>query len=353
MHGEAPDAFDGPKWCFASPLDLMTVAETSTLPGDRWARGTVVGLALALLLVPFPSFGQDSPVASLVERGRSAGGDATLLRAVASRAEQARISEEATAGLLGPPVRLAEQNFPARPLLNRALEGLAKQVPPTRMKPVLEELQAHVEQAGALVSTWLTQAGAARSTDAPENGRGRDDLIVATAEAHRQGIPFEGIRQFLGQLPSPAGRRSVPAPKVAAAVRVMPELPTGNGLSEAGRQVLVAALAAGYDARALQELPAALRRAERGRERPQAAIVRSTARAIAQGAPSASLLGQLSQGTLPGGGAPPGIGTGPPGTLPGLGKPPGPGGVPPGIDPPAGPDPVGERPVGPRGASGP
>lgn len=310
--------------------------------------GLTVGLLLFAVVLPAAAWGQSS-VPSLIEQGRAAGVDAELLQTVAARAEAAGFSGQATADLLRPAVTLAERDLPATPLLTKTLEGLAKQVPARRMSPVLQQLQTHTQEAGALVSSWVRQdatqemLGRSGSPPRPE----RDQLITTIAEARQQDLPPPALEQFLNQLPEAVQRRPVGLSEVATAVSAMPDLPGARDNPALARELLTAALNAEYDAESLRQLPAALEQARRTSSQPTSAIAKGAARAIAQGTPAANVLRTLFQGTVPGVGPAAGPGNGPPDTPPGQGKPPGadppnnPGDPP--VDPPGGPPSGGGR----------
>lgn len=295
-------------------------------------RGIATGLLLFVLVLPGSVQGQ-APVQSLIEQGRSAGTDADLMQTVASRAQEAGMSAEATANLLTPAVRLAEQDLPATPLLNKTLEGLAKQVPAQQMTPVLQRFQDHTQQAGALVSRWGEREAVQRmlgESNGPPAKAERDQLITNIAEAQQQDLPLEHVEQFLEGLPEATQRRPIGLSEVSTAVSVMPDLPAAQDRPDLAQQVLTAALNAEYDAQSLRQLPAALEQAQQASQRPAPAIARGTAQAISRGTPAGSVLRNLFQGTLPGGGPPSGVGEGSPGSPPGQGKPPGENGQPPG-----------------------
>mgnify|MGYP000102450714 CR=1 FL=1 len=306
-----------------------------------------LGLLLFAAALPTAAWGQPS-VQSLIEQGRAAGADAELLQTVAARAEAAGFSDRATADLLRPAVGLAERDLPATPLLTKTLEGLAKQVPAGRMSPVLQRLQTHTQEAGALVSSWVqqdaTQELLGRSGPPPKAER--DQLITTIAEARQQDLPPPALEQFLTQLPGAVQRRPVGLSEVATAVSAMPDLPGARDNPALARELLAAALNAEYDAESLRQLPAALEQARRTSSQPASAIAKGAARAIAQGTPAANVLRTLFQGTIPGVGPAAGAGSGPPGTPPGQGKPPGEGGRPPGA---GAPDDPGNSPADPPG----
>lgn len=308
-------------------------------PIPVWAGALALLVALAVGWPP-AAWGQSPDLNTLIERGKNAGANVEQMRALADRAQQAGLSADATANLLRPAVELAEQGLPASPLLTKSLEGLAKNVPASRMNPVLAQLRSHTERAGQMVSQWTERAEVRSFLGASDNPPGQgpaDDartrMITAITNAQQQDIPAETIANFLDNLPSVVERRPVHMGAVATAVSVLPDLPGGQSSSKAATQLLSAALDAGYTPESLRQLPAALRSARQASQQPPGILVASAAQAIARGTPAADVLQGLFQGSVPGVGPP----AGPPGAGPGSGKPPGKGGNPPGSGPPTNP----------------
>lgn len=319
--------------------------------------GGALLLVAVLLGSTQTTLGQESTVQALIERGQQAGVDATQMQTVAKRAREAGMDPNETAALLRPAVELSEKDLPAGPLLTKSLEGLAKNVPPSRMRPVLGQLRTHTERAGEIVLQWTQQSATKKllGMSGPDADRGppkesRTEMVTAITRAQQQDIPEETITSFLDNLPSAVERRPVSMGAVATAVSVLPDLPGSKSSSDAATKLLTAALDAGYTQESLQQLPAALQSAGQARQEPPGALVANAAQAIAQGTPAASVLQGLFQGSLPGLGPPAGRGGGPPGTVPGNGKPPGKGGKPPGKGPPG--NPPGGGPPGNTGGNG-
>lgn len=300
----------------------------------RMCRARVAQLGAALLLFVLsagtlrPAAGQDAGVEALLKRGRKAGGaDAEQMQRVAQRARQVGLSEGGAASLLRPAVGLSEQGFPAGPLLSKTLEGLAKRVPPARMRMVLREQRTSVEQAGQLVNQWTQRSdtrallGTSEATPGETQKKARARLITAGAEAVRQGVSTEDLDAFLSGLSEGIEHRQVSLKGVATAVNVLSDL-AGTGTSpKTARQLLTSALNAGYGPESLRQLPPALKSAHQKGKRPVGAVARGAAQAIAKSTPAATVLQSLFQGGRPGGGPP--AEAGPPGGTPGTGKPPG------------------------------
>ena len=296
--------------------------------------GSIAGLLLCALVLPGSVWGQ-SVVQSLIAEAEAAGADANRMRTVASRAEGAGLSSQQTASLLKPVVSLAKRDLPTTPLLNKTLEGLAKQVPAGRMTPVLQQIQTHTEKAGTLISTW-TQKQETKTLLGTTNQSlpraDRDRLIVNIAEAQQQDVPLDQIATFLNELPRAVKNRSVSASDVAVAVSVMPDLPTATSSPGTSRDLLAAALNAGYDPESLRQIPGALERAHRTNARPAASIAKNATEAIAKGTPASTMLRTLFQGTIPN--AAPASQNAPSSAPPGQSNPPGKDGRPAGTAPP-------------------
>jgi len=314
-------------------IDSATNRQTAR-PLRAWLGG-MAGVLLLALLLPASVHGQ-SAVESLIAEGRAAGADANRMQTVASRAEGAGLSPQQTAALLKPAVSLAERDLPTTPLLNKTLEGLAKQVPAKRMTPVLQQIQTHTEKAGALVSTWTEKPDTKAllgTTDGSLARTERDQLVVNIAEAQQQNVPLNQIQSFLDALPRAVKSRPVSASDVAVAVSVMPDLPTTPTAPNTSRHLLTAALNAGYGPESLRQLPGALARAQRSNSRPAASIAESVTQAIGKGSPAPAVLRTLFQGTVPDN--PSSSRNAPPTRPPGQSNPPGRDGRPGGADRPA------------------
>lgn len=300
----------------------------------RMPIGTVVAIALLAFLLPLSVVGQPRSVELLIEQAQEAGAEADLMRTVATRAQEAGMTPEQTVEALSPAVALAERDLPSTPVLNKTLEGVAKQVPPSRLTSIVQDVQINTERADAMVSSWLDRPDVRQLTAEEEPSRSaRNELIERITEAQQQSVPADNIEQFLDHLPSAVDRPPVSVANVSIAVSVLPDLSGTAANPKINHELLAAALDAGYDRESIRQLPAALTSARHGSEQPAVAIARATALAIENEAPAATVLTNLLEGGLPGGGPPLDVGIGPLDRPPGQGKPPGKGGKPPGIGP--------------------
>ena len=264
--------------------------------GRSWNRWILASLLLA------------SPVAAqtpdeLVERGARAGADAELLVELRDRALGRGLDQAATAALLTPAVTLAERGLPARMLAHKALEGLAKGVPPERIAELLGRLRLDVERAGEVVDPWLASdasGSVAPAAAAGGQGRGvRSILIESAALGLSHGAPETVIREILSRVPGALGGRTVGAVELGAGIEVTPQLPVVDRDPAMTAELVVSALASGFDAAQLRELPAALRAAER-RGQLTAEVVARGAMAQFRELPAVTVLRNLFQGEFPG-----------------------------------------------------
>lgn len=129
------------------------------------SRHALVAGLLALLLVPAPAAGQEGEPERNVDAERK-------LETIRGRAgpEAADRIREAVA-------RAREAGVPAGPVLDKALEGIAKGVPPARLMPAVEAYVGRLGRAAAVLG-----------------GSSPPAEIVAAADALGRGVPEDELR---------------------------------------------------------------------------------------------------------------------------------------------------------------
>lgn len=257
--------------------------------------GVLLGVAIA-----WPVAAQTPE--DLVERGVRAGADAELLAELRIRVSDAGHDAETAAALLAPVVSLAERGLPSRMVVRKALEGLAKRVSPERIVDLLDRLGARVGQAGGIVDPWLAgDAGASLAPATPSGGgRGvRETLVESTALGLFHGAPEPVIREVLDRVPATLGDRPVGAVELGVGIEVTPQLPLSDRDPALVAELVVGALASGFDAAQMRELPAALEAAERRAQLPAEAVARGAMSQFRE-LPAADILRNLFQGEFPG-----------------------------------------------------
>lgn len=243
-------------------------------------RGALTGALLALLVAPVAGVGQepdaDPAVQEKMERVRSRLGP----DAAARIQEAARIAREA--------------GVPAGPVVDKALEGIAKGVPPGRLVPAVEAYVGRLTRAAGVL------------------GQGpRPAEIVAAADALGRGVPEGELRTVSG---SAAGEDR------AIALVVLGDLVEMGVPSDRAAGAVRDALSAGRGGEALLQLPALVRRRVRAGMLPAQAAEQAR-QALERGPPvgppvppGAGPPGKgKGQGQGPPDGAGPPEGSGPPG----------------------------------------
>lgn len=264
-------------------------------------------LLIACAIGPLAAAGQASDLDALVNRGSAAGLSAGLLESVVERGERRGLSEDAIRGVITPAIELAENDLPGAPLLTKTLEGIAKNVPPARMQPVLQTFRTHTEEAGRVVDAWLASEGAADVLGSSASRRGSEDrtaLIRGVTAARQQNLSLEVAEAWLTALPEAVSARPIAVSQIESAIRVLPQLPDADQPASAGHRLAYAAVEAEYDPSAIRQLPHALEQARRQNEQPVRTLARHAAGAIGGGQPAPQVLGTLFRGGIPGGGPP-------------------------------------------------
>lgn len=202
--------------------------------------------------------------------------------------EQVRAVEQVLA-------RAREQNLPTEPLLEKALEGVAKHAPPPLIVRALNQLSQELGEARGLLQNGAPPAS---------------DEVAAVADALRRGVPPSAVRAIHEQ--------ARPGEPVALAVHTLGDLldrgvPVGPALD-----VLKAWREQGAQADQLREIPAAVEGMIRQGEMPGEAAA-TVAAAVRAGQPAGAMGARANV---------PNAGSGQPGM---NGRPP----VPPGSGPPS------------------
>lgn len=256
----------------------------------RWtlkAMGLLVGLGLTLGPMAVPAAAQEGVDARL-ERIR-AQLPSTAMERIEIQLQQAM-----------------ERGLPVEPILDKALEGMAKRVPADRIAGAVVQLTTQLGQARDLLGEGAPPA----ATD-----------ITAVADAIRRGVPEQAVRRIAG---GAAGGEPL-----AMAVHTVGDLLDQGVPVEEALAAVEAWRAGGGEARQLRELPAAVERLIRQGTLPAhaAAAVTRAMGGAAPGMPGQRPGGQPGAGPPDGPPIPPGAGP-PDERGKGTGKPPG--GGPPG-----------------------
>lgn len=209
--------------------------------------------------------------------------------AQASKMEQVRqaLPADAVDRIVQVVDRVGDTGVPSEPLLDKALEGAAKGVPPDRIVATVTAYAGRLEQAARVLQT-------------PNPDRHE---LVAAADALRKGVPSEAVRDV--------GRRS--GPTAAAALVVLADLVEAGVPADQAMSVVDQALRQGRRGESLFSLSSVVRRLLRQGTSPHVAAT-AVARVMAgQPVPAGVPPVQLPPATDVPGGPPVPPGTGPPG----------------------------------------
>lgn len=235
---------------------------------ERAQRGLWTGVLLALTVAVMPLSAQD--VDPRMERIRS------QLPQGAVEQIEARIQAARSEGL------------PVEPLLDKAVEGIAKRVPAPRITGAVDELARELGRARQLLADGVPPA----PTD-----------VAAVADAMRRGVPDEAIRKVAHGAPS--------GEPVALAVHTMGDLMDRGVPVDQAVAVMEAWRGRGARREELRELPGAVERLIR-----QGVLPGQAAAAVAN-----AMRGGPPDGRGPGSGQGPGMMQGEPPIPPGAGPP--------------------------------
>lgn len=248
----------------------------------------------AIVFATLPAYAQTaSSVEQLVEQGRRLGADSTLLLLLPQRAAEAGLDEETTAALVEPAVLLADLNLPARKVMLKALEGLAKRVPPEQIATVLSQLRLHTIQAGSIVDRWLRKPEAQRllqfSMSTPHS-MARDQVIESLARATVHGMPEPELQDFLTRLAHEVKRDHVSGKEIAAAIQVLQDLIDLSVQHDAGADFIILALNTGFTDADLRQLPSTLREVQHYSDHSASELLTDVSKRLAEGVPPAKAL---------------------------------------------------------------
>ncbi len=280
----------------------------------HWLRILLPLLVVIILILESPAAAQISDeYRPVYDEAVAAGIDRERLETLFARAQNRQISPEDVNGMVAPAISLVEQDLPWHPVLLKAMEGMAKRVPPHTIRQVLDQMESGFARAAALVDPWLARDEVRAMI---EKGRGsrdagvaarsyRDMVLENTSYALQHNIREESIRDFLEQVVSERATERSGMTPVATAVRVLPDLPTSEDDQSMSNRILVRALNAGFSATEIQQLPDAFRSAQFQSRLPIENIAQGIQHQLGEGIPAQHILENLFQGNV--GGGPPGF----------------------------------------------
>lgn len=256
------------------------------------------------------TFAQQSDLKAVLQKAQEVGIDKSALTELQQRASTQGINDKQLIELIQPAISMAEQNLPADFALEKAMEGLSKNIPASRITPVLQRLNQTTAEAAKIVNPWLERPGvkkmAANSSAVMSEEKFRNELTKATSKALNQNVSQETAREILNEIGAESVLGKTSPPDIVAAVGVLPDMPQGVDRSQSGK-FIVRALKGGFKANELQNLPSAMSMAQQRSELPAASVVEGVSKQLKGGVPAKQILQNLFNGQ---------VGGGPPGSIP-------------------------------------
>lgn len=271
-------------------------------------------LLCSILTVPIGLKAQDTSLDQLLERAAASGMDQVQLQELQERAANRGLSEQNIMDIMEPAVALAEENLPSDMILQKAMEGLSKGVPPARMQPLLQQMNRATRQAAPIIESWIQRSEVQEIVSNRGSGMSgeqfRSEMIKATMRGLQKNIPAGEMETLLNEMAQGDVSSNIEASSAVAAVGVFSELPTTSQQPKVSRSFVMRSLKGGFKSAELQRLPAAMQVAQQRSQLPAASVVEGVAKQMSGGIPAKQILQNLFNGNI--GGGPPG------GTPPGL-----------------------------------
>lgn len=261
---------------------------------------TLTGMVLA----------QENDLNAVLQKAHESGMDESDLAELQQRATSQGATDEQITALIQPAIEMAGDNLPAELALEKAMEGLSKGVPASKIAPVLQRLNQTAAEAANIVDPWLERPDVkemvAKTPNGISNEKFRNELTKATSKAFNQSLSQETAKEIFNEMGDESVMEKASASDIIAAVGILPDMPQGVDQSKAGKFV-VRALKGGFKANELQNLPSAMGMAQQRSELPAASVLEGVTKQLDGDIPAKQILQNLFNGQ---------VGGGPPGTIP-------------------------------------
>ncbi|MDX1637584.1 MAG: hypothetical protein R3281_06430 [Balneolaceae bacterium] len=269
----------------------------------------LAGLVLSVLCsgVTIPGYAQEQPINDMIKSGVERGIDESMLAELKTRSESRGITQQQLRNILASALELASDNLPSEHIIQKALEGMSKGVPDTRIASVIDRMNQSTRHASQVIDPWMelprVRQMVNRSGPSGQQTRVRNQMIEASARAITQDVPAESIGRMLEDLNNDVIMDNSSPSDIAAAINILPDLSAGQQ-PDMARGVVVRALKGGFKGADLQKLPMAVNMAQQRSQIPAAAVLQGVSKQLQAGTPAAQVLQNLFNGTI--GGGPPG-----------------------------------------------
>ena len=269
----------------------------------------IMTMLLGVFLAPLEvraTAGIDDPV---FKRAMDAGIDADRIARMAHRAHTRDMTPEQFEQILTPVISLAEMDLPYDLLMQKAAEGLAKQVPAHGIRLVLDQMHGSMVRSVAIVDPWMERREVQQLIEAEKGVRTTDEavrryrgmLLEGASQSLQNNADEELLREFLEEVASTSIMTQSGLASIAAGLQALSEMPVSQDSPDLGIRLMIGAINAGFTASEIRELPHALRSAHFSNQLPLERIIGSMDLLWDEDIPAVHILEYLLHGN-PGGG---------------------------------------------------
>lgn len=266
--------------------------------------------SLLFLTLTGTLYAQQNNLNAVIQKAQESGINKSALTKLQKRAKAQGISDEQLIDLIEPAIDMASQNLPADFAIEKSLEGLSKNIPVSRIAPVLQRLNNTAAEAVKIIDPWMDKPDVKKMVRNSPAGMSeekfRNELTKATSKALNQNVDQKTAKDIFAQMGDESVLGKASPPDIIAAVGILPDMPQGVDQSQTGK-FIVRALKGGFKANELQNLPSAMNMAQQRSELPAASVIEGVSKQLKGGVPAKQILQNLFNGQ---------VGGGPPGSVP-------------------------------------
>ncbi len=275
--------------------------------------GMMLIMVLVMLVAPSHArmlSGNGDPV---MKRAIDAGMDADQIERLISRAQGRNMTPEELHQILMSAISLAEMDLPYNMVMQKAAEGLAKQVSAPGILTVLDNMQSSMVHSADIVDPWIgrpevqglieAKKGVRTTVEAARLYRGM--LLESVSYSLQNNADDSLLREFLDEVASIKNMEKGDLASIAAGLQALSEMPMTRDNPGLNARLLIGAMNAGFTASEIRELPHAMRSASFHSRLPMEKIAGSLELQLHENIPAVQIMDNLFQGII--GGGPPGF----------------------------------------------
>ncbi len=248
-------------------------------------------------------FAQQQNLNTVLEKAQKYGIKKPTLTELQQRAQVQGLNDEQLIELIQPAIDMAGQGLSPNFALEKAMEGLSKNIPASSIIPLLQRIDQTAAEAAQIVNAWLKKPGVKKmvvnSWDGMSEEEFRNELIRVTAKALNKNISEETVNEIFEEMEDERVLVKTSPSDIVAAMGVLSNMSQGVDQSQSAKFV-VQALKGGFTANELKDLPFKMSMAQQRGELPAASVIESVSEQLNGGVPAKKILQNLFAGELPG-----------------------------------------------------